>query len=130
MTVSLTRSDGKKAGLQLAHLAALAIAATAIFSKPALLPCQFQSPRPISSALNVPLPQLFLLPFPEPALQSPTVLSHDQDVPTLVLRWQEDLRNHNKDLALGWGVDVPDALHASWVVAWVVGRLDVASKLA
>lgn len=57
------------------------------------------------------------------------VLSHDEDVPTLILRWQEDLGYHDKDLALGWGVDVPDALHASWVVAWVVGGLDVASEL-
>lgn len=57
------------------------------------------------------------------------VLSHDEDVPTLVLRWQEDLGYHDKDLALGWGVDVPDALHASWIVAWVVGGLNIASEL-
>lgn len=69
------------------------------------------------------------LPFPGPALQPPTVLSHDEDVPTLILRWQEDLGYHDKNLALGWGVDVPDALHTSWVVAWVVGGLDIASEL-
>lgn len=57
------------------------------------------------------------------------VLSHDEDVPTLILRWQEDLGYHDKNLALGWGVDVPDALHTSWVVAWVVGGLDIASEL-
>lgn len=75
------------------------------------------------------LPTRFGLPFPDPTLQPPTVLSHDEDVPTLVLRWQEDLGYHDKNLALGWGVDVPDALHAGWVVAWVVGRLDIASEL-
>lgn len=74
-------------------------------------------------------PTRYGLPSPGPALQPPTVLSHDEDVPTLVLRWQEDLRYHDKNLALGWGVDVPDALHTSWVVAWVVGGLDIASEL-
>lgn len=79
-------------------------------------------------------PQLFLqtrsqLPTPQPALQAPTVLSHDQDIPTLVLGWQEDLGDHDEDLALGRGVDVPDAFHAGWVVARVVGGLDVASEL-
>lgn len=59
----------------------------------------------------------------------PTVLSHDEDVPTLILRWQEDLGYHDKDLALGWGVDVPDALHTGWVVARVVGGLNIASEL-
>lgn len=84
-------------------------------------------PVPIFS-LSLP-PNQIELPFPGPALQPPTVLSHDEDVPTLILRWQEDLGYHDKDLALGWGVDVPDALHASWVVAWVVGGLDIASEL-
>lgn len=85
-------------------------------------------PVPIFS-LSLSLPTRFELPFPGPALQLPTVLSHDEDIPTLILRWQEDLGYHNKDLALGWGVDVPDAFHASWVVAWVVGGLDIASEL-
>lgn len=70
-----------------------------------------------------------IAPSPQSALQAPTVLSHDQDIPTLVLRWQEDLWDHDEDLALGWGVDVPDTLHTGWVVARVVGRLDVASEL-
>lgn len=84
-----------------------------------------------SFSLSLPpsLPTRFGLPFPGPALQPPTVLSHDEDIPTLVLRWQEDLGYHDKNLALGWGVDVPDALHAGWVVAWVVGGLDIASEL-
>lgn len=75
------------------------------------------------------LPTRSGLPFPGPAVQPPTVLPHDEDVPTLVLGWQEDLGYHDKDLALGRGVDIPDALHASWVVAWVVGGLDIASEL-
>lgn len=89
----------------------------------------------------LPLPQFFLNQFslsllirlegpcPGPALRPPTVLSHDEDVPTLVFRWQEDLWYHDKDLALGWRVDVPDALYTGWVVAWVVGGLNIASKL-
>jgi hypothetical protein len=74
-------------------------------------------------------PTRFHVPTPQPALQAPTVLSHDQDVPTLILGGQEDLGDHDEDLALGWGVDVPDALHTGRVVARVVGRLDVASEL-
>lgn len=80
--------------------------------------------RPSSSSL----PTRSQLPTP-PASSAPTVLSHDQDVPTLVLGWQEDLGDHDEDLALGRGVDIPDALHAGWVVARVVGGLDVASEL-
>lgn len=75
------------------------------------------------------LPTRFGLPFPGPALQLPTVLSHDEDIPTLVLRRQEDLGYHDKNLALGWGVDVPDTFHAGWVVAWVVWGLNIASEL-
>lgn len=84
-----------------------------------------------STVPNIITPTKFQLPFPssEPTRQSPTVLSHDENVPTLILGWQEDLGDHDEDLALGWGVDVPDALHACRVVARVVGRLDVASEL-
>ena len=83
----------------------------------------------IAPILPPPIFSLSLPHFPGPALQPPTVLSHDEDVPTLILRWQEDLGYHDKNLALGWGVDVPHALHTSWVVAWVVGGLDIASEL-
>lgn len=58
-----------------------------------------------------------------------TVLPHDQHVSTLILRGQEDLRHHNQDLALAGGVDVPNALHISGVIAGIVGRLDVTHKL-
>lgn len=59
-----------------------------------------------------------------------TVLPHDQHVAALVLRRKEDLRHHDEDLTLAGRVDVPDALHVSWVVARVVGRLDVAHEFA
>lgn len=66
---------------------------------------------------------------PSPALQPPTILPHDQDIPALVLRGQEDLGDHYQDLALGRRVDVPDTFHAGWVVPWVVGGLDIAGEL-
>lgn len=59
-----------------------------------------------------------------------TTLPHDQDVATLVLNGQEDLRDHDEDPALGGWRDVPHALRIGRVVARVVGGLDVAGVVA
>lgn len=59
-----------------------------------------------------------------------TVLPHHQHISALVLRGQEDLGHHNKDLTLAGRVDVPNALHICRVITGVVRGLDVAHKLA
>lgn len=62
-------------------------------------------------------------PAPRPAR---TALPHDQDITALVLDRQEDLRDHNEYPALGGWRNVPHTLRVGWVVAGVVGGLDVA----
>lgn len=49
------------------------------------------------------------------------VLPHDQHISTLILRREEDLRNHNQNLAFVWRVDGPHTLHIGWVVSGIVG---------
>lgn len=73
-------------------------------------------------------------PSPRGQMRAPgrarTALPHDQDVATLVLDGQEDLGDHDEDPALGGRRDVPHTLGIGWVVAGVVGGLDVARVVA
>lgn len=58
--------------------------------------------------------------------KSCTALPHDQDISTLVLDGEEDLRNHDENPSLVRWVNGPHTVHVGWVVSRVVGRLDVA----
>ena len=58
-----------------------------------------------------------------------TSFPHHEVVATVVLYGQEDLRDHNQDAALRGWIDGPGTFCVGWVVAWVVGGLDIASEL-
>lgn len=61
--------------------------------------------------------------------ETPTVLPHNQYISAIILWGQENLRHHDKDLALAGWVDVPDTLHIGRVITRIVRWLNITHKL-